>query len=86
MLAAAYPGIPAGYRDWCLEEKEAWVDNIGVSITYVDDQRRMMDPRTPEGVYHRTLQQTGDLEAAKHALTEADVQLKMANLPGGIGR
>ena len=42
----------------------------------------MLDPRTPEGVYNLTLSQTGNAEVAKAAMTEADVQLKLASLKG----
>lgn len=77
-----YPGIPDGYRAWPLEEREAWLANVPAAITFADEQRRRLDPRTPEGIYNLTLAQTGNVELAEKALTEARAQVKLAALQG----
>lgn len=51
-------------------------------MAFADEQRRMLDPRTPEGIYNLTLAETGNRELAERAMTEAKVQVKLTGLQG----
>jgi len=51
-------------------------------IAFADEQRRNLDPRTPEGIHNLILAQTGDVALAERALTEARVQKRFAELQG----
>lgn len=49
-------------------------------MEFVEEQRRLLDPRTPEGIYNLILAETGNRELAEMAMTEAKVQVKLARL------
>jgi hypothetical protein len=51
-------------------------------LAYADEQRRRLDPRTPEGIYNLVLAQTGNTELAEQALTRAKEDLKLARMEG----
>jgi hypothetical protein len=55
---------------------------VPAAITFLDEQKRNLDPRSPEGLYNQVMAKTGSVEAAEKAMTKAKEELKLASLQG----
>ena len=78
MLAAAYPGIPNDFREWQLEEKEAWIKNIPYVLAEIDAARRSVDVKTPRGLRKSLEERFGKTKEVEDVLKQVEQERKLA--------
>lgn len=78
MLAAAYPGIPNDFREWQLEEKEAWIRNIPYVTAELDAIRKSVDTKTARGLRKALVERFGETKEVEDVLKQVEQERKLA--------